>query len=184
MKFWANMLFYQATWLIAISGAAHGLWWAGPIAVAVFAAWQLPLSDRPRADLLLLLVSAAAGFAIDSAFVRGELLSYAAPVPWPDFAPVWIVALWMSFSLTLNHSLAYLKSHLGIAALLGAIGAPLAYWAAARTWGALSFVAPERTALAWLALIWALLTPALCAFARWRWRQPAAPSLALPGTPS
>jgi hypothetical protein len=116
--------------------------------------------------LWLLLCAAAIGFAVDSTFVQSGLLTYAAPLPWPRFAPVWIVALWMSFALTLNHSLAYLKSHLPLAALLGGIGAPLAYWAAARGWSALTFVAAPAFALTALAMAWALLAPALCVLAR------------------
>jgi hypothetical protein len=89
------------------------------------------------------------------------MLVYAAPFPSAQFAPVWIIALWMSFALTLNHSLAWLKSHPALAALLGAIGAPLAYWAAARGWGALAFAAQPALALGMLAVAWAILAPAL-----------------------
>lgn len=161
MKLWINAICYQATWLIAIAGAARGWWWAGPAALALFAAWQLAVSAQRRADIQLLLAAAGIGFVIDSAFAQTGLLGYAASVPWPQLAPIWIVALWMSFALTLNHSLAYLKTHLLLAAALGGIGAPLAYWAAGHAWGALTFPATPWTTLALLALVWALLTPIL-----------------------
>lgn len=166
MTIWINAIFYQATWLAAIAGAGRGWWWAGPAALALFAAWQLAASSQRRADAWLLLCAAAIGFVVDSVFVQSGLLAYAAPLPWPRFAPVWIVALWMSFALTLNHSLAYLKSHLVLAAVLGGIGAPLAYWVAARGWRALTFLTAPATALTALAVAWALLAPALCALAR------------------
>lgn len=165
MNLWINAIFYQATWLIAIAGAAHGWWWAGPAALAVFAAWQLAASAHRRADALLLACSAAIGFVIDSAFAQTHLINYSAALPWPDFAPGWIVALWMSFALTLNHSLAYLKKHAVFAATLGAIGAPVAYLAAAR-WGALAFPSASTPALLMLAAGWALITPALCRLAQ------------------
>ena len=164
MNTWLNAIAYQATWVAAIAGAASGRWWVGPLAALVFAAWQLPRSPKPRADLALIGCALALGFVLDSLLAQGGLLRYAAPVPWPDLAPAWILALWMSFALTLNHSLAYLQRHLQLAALLGAIGAPLAYSAAARS-GALAFSATPSLALLLLAASWALLAPALCALA-------------------
>lgn len=166
MNFWLNIILYQTTWLIAIIGAANGLWWAGPAALALFAAWQLGVSRHRRADVVLLVTIALIGFVVDSGLVRTGLLSYAAAEPSPLFAPVWIVALWMSFALTLNHSLAYLQSHLLAASLLGGIGAPLAYWVAAHTWGAVTFLAPTTVVITSLVAIWAILTPLLCRFAR------------------
>ncbi len=166
MNLWINAIAYQGTWLIAIAGAARGQWWTGPLALAAFAAWQLTVSRQRRADAGLMLSAAALGFLVDSAFVQAGLVAYAAPLPWAKFAPVWIVALWMSFALTLNHSLAYLKSHLRLAAVLGGVGAPLAYWAAAHGWNALAFTVHPAAALAVLAGAWAVLTPALCVLAR------------------
>ena len=166
MNNWINIAFYQATWFAAIAGAARGWWWAGPLLLAAFALWQLTVSQERRADLQLMACAAIAGFAVDTLCVRGGMLIYAAPVPSPDFAPAWIVALWMSFALTLNHSLAWLKAHLRLASVLGAIGAPLAYLAAARGWNALSFAAPPALALGALAIAWALLAPALFYLAR------------------
>ncbi|MBS0437800.1 MAG: DUF2878 domain-containing protein [Proteobacteria bacterium] len=171
MNNFINIVFYQATWFAAVAGAARGWWWAGPLMLAVFAAWQLWVSNERRADLQLMACAAIAGFAIDTACVHGGMFAYSSPVPSPHFAPIWIVALWMSFALTLNHSLAYLKSHLLLAAILGAIGAPLAYWAAARGWNALSFAAQPAIALGVLAIAWAVLAPALFALARYLVRE-------------
>ncbi len=165
MNLWINAILYQATWFTAIAGAGRGWWWAGPAALTVFAFWQLAVSRQRRADIILLLCTAAVGFVIDSMFADTGLLHYASALPWAHLAPIWIVALWMSFALTLNHSLGYLKSHLLLAAALGGVGAPLAYLAAARAWGALSFPDAPLPTLILLAVLWALLTPALCRLA-------------------
>lgn len=165
MNLWINAIFYQATWLITIAGAARGWWWAGPIALAVFAGWQLAISPQRRADMLLVLYAAVIGFVIDSGFAQTDLITYFTATPWAHLAPIWIIALWMSFALTLNHSLAYLKTHALVAAGLGGIGAPLAYLAAAH-WGALAFPASALPSLILLAAVWAVLTPALCRLAQ------------------
>jgi len=179
VNLWINALAYQATWLVAIGGAARGWWWLGPLGATLFAIWQLRVSLRHRADALLLLYAMMAGFAVDSTFAQSGLISYNAPVPWPQLAPVWIVALWASFALTLNHSLAYLKTHLILAAVLGALGAPLAYTAAAK-WGALSLAQPTSTSLLILAATWAVFTPALSLLAQ-RLHDGAAPAPLLQG---
>lgn len=167
MKGWlANAVCFQAVWLAAVAGAARGWWWAGPLALLVFAAWQLPLSHGPRADLLLMAVVAAVGFAIDSLWVQLDLMRFRTALPWEGLAPVWIVALWMGFALTLNHSLAGLKRHLGLAAALGLVGGPLAYGIAERAWDAVDLHADAWPALGALALAWGVVTPLLLLLAR------------------
>ena len=162
MKHWLpNAISFQLVWIAAVGGAARGWWWAGPMAVALFATWQIPASRIRRADVLLCLIAAAIGFALDSLWTVSGLMRFATPAPSPLVAPVWIVALWVGFALTLNHSLAALKSRLVLAAALGVIGGPLAYAIAARAWDAVDLGATPAAALLALALGWGIVTPLL-----------------------
>jgi hypothetical protein len=68
-------------------------------------------------------------------------LHYASPQP-ALLAPAWILAMWVAFAMTLNHSLAFLKTSPMAALVLGAVGAPLAYLAAGRGFGAVEFTPP------------------------------------------
>jgi hypothetical protein len=79
-------------------------------------------------------------------------------------APHLILALWALFAITLNLSLAWLKSRLPVAVLIGAIAGPLAYWGGARL-GAVVFLEPLPAMIA-LSLGWALFTPLLALLAR------------------
>lgn len=161
MRRLGNAVFFQVVWIATVAGAAYGFWWVGPLAVTIFAAWQVPLSDDPRADLVLIAIAALIGFVIDSAFVAAGLLSFPTAVPWPALAPIWIVAMWASFALTLNHSLAGLKAHPGLASLLGLVGGPLAYWLAARAWQAVELRGEAALVLLTIGLVWAVVTPLL-----------------------
>lgn len=161
-----NALCFQVVWIAAVGGAARGWWWAGPLALAVFAAWQLSSSAWPRSDAMLMLGSATLGFAIDSAWVWLDLMHFTTALPWSGFAPVWIVAMWMGFALTLNHSLAALKRRLWLAAALGVAGGPLAYAIAQQAWRAVEFAQPAWLVLSALAVAWGLVTPLLLAAAR------------------
>lgn len=167
MRHWLpNALSYQLVWIAAVGGAARGWWWAGPVAVVLFAAWQLPLSRHRRADVLLCLVAMAVGFVVDSIWAGTGLMRFASPVPSTQFAPLWIVALWAGFALTLNHSLAALKPRLLLGTLLGACGGPLAYAIAERAWDAVDMGARPGPALLALAVAWSLVTPLLLVAAR------------------
>ncbi len=74
-----------------------------------------------------------------------------------------MIALWANFATTLNLSLAGLQTRPWLAALLGLVCGPLAYWGGAGL-GAMTFITP-LPALITLALGWALLTPLLLALA-------------------
>jgi hypothetical protein len=174
MRLIANVVCFQLVWLATVAGAANGLWWAGPVAVLLFAAWQVPFGGSPRADLLLMLIAAIAGFVIDTALVMGGLLKFQTAVPWDFAAPIWIVALWVSFALTLNHSMDGLKRRPLIAIALGLFGGPLAYWLADSVWHAVSLDGGGlTTALVALGLIWGVVTPLLLSLAE-RLRAPTA----------
>ena len=160
-----NLLGYQAIWCATVYGAANQRWWLGLALLLPFALWQIGRSRWPRADLALVALAAVLGFAVDSAFAASGWLRYASPLPAPDLAPAWILAMWMAFALTLNHSLAFLKRHVAAAALIGAIGGPLAYWAAGTSFGAVQIADPHWRVLVALAVAWAVLVPLLAGLA-------------------
>lgn len=172
MRHWLpNAIAYQLVWFATVGGAGYGWWWAGPVAFVVFAAWQLPRSgalrsDLLRADVLLCVAAAVAGAVVDSIWAGTGLMRYASPLPSSQFAPVWIVTLWMSFALTFNHSLAMLKPRLLLAAGLGACGGPLAYAISGRAWEAVDLGVRFGPALLALAIAWAIVLPLLFLLAR------------------
>lgn len=160
-----NLIGFQLVWTAAVGGAARGWWWAGPLALLAFALWQLRISAHRASDLWLLPVCALLGFFLDSMWLQADLLRFASAGPWPGFAPLWIVSMWLGFGLTLNHSMAALASRPLLAALFGLLGGPLAYGIAAHAWGAVEIADGTLPYLA-IALAWAVLTPLLLQLAR------------------
>jgi len=157
----ANAIGYQLVWLASIMGAIHGSPYAGPLAAILFACVVLGFGRQRHSDLRLIPLVLAIGLVADSAWIVLGWLHYSAPWPSPDFAPGWILAIWLAFSLTLNHSLSFLKRRYALASLLGAVGGPLAYWLAADGFGAVRFDAPVMTVLIGLGIAWALIVPML-----------------------
>ncbi|MDH1180365.1 DUF2878 domain-containing protein [Achromobacter mucicolens] len=169
MRFWANLIGYQLVWFSAVIGAGRGLAWPGVAAAVVFVAAQLAVSATARADFRLAAAAVLCGVVLEGTLSALGWARYAADA-WP--APLWILALWAAFALTLNHSLVYLRSRPWMACVFGAVGAPLAYWGAARGWQSVQFEPPAWRATAALAAGWALALPALTAGAR-RWTREA-----------
>lgn len=175
MKFWASLIGYQLVWFAAVIGAGHELAWPGVVGMLLYAACQLAAMRHYKADLSLMATAIVLGLLVDSGLIHVGLGSYAAPWPSAMWAPAWILALWATFALTFTQSLRWLQVRLRAAALLGAIGGPLAYLGASRGWHVVSFVDPAWRALLWLGIGWGLATPTLAWLAR-RWSIDAAPA--------
>lgn len=160
----ANALLFQAGWFAAVLGAAGDLPWIGVLAVAVVAAVHLARAARPLPELALLGLAVAAGAAFETLLVQSGWLRFEGGMIAAGTAPLWMVALWANFATTLNVSMRLLRSRLLLAALFGAIGAPLAYYAGARL-GAVDLVATLPALLA-IGAGWLVLCPLLFAAAR------------------
>lgn len=157
-SFWSNLIGYEAVWFGSVIGAAHGSFWPGVIAAAAFVAWQLFISDFRSADARLLAVAVGCGLGVDGLLSeRGWAVYMAATPALPlNGAPLWILTLWASFAMTINHSLGALRGRPVLAAILGGFGAPLAYLGAQRGWGAVHFMPPAWRGLSWLSAAWIL----------------------------
>jgi hypothetical protein len=170
MMAWSTFLGYQLVWFLTVADAAHGTLWPSLACSCVFIAWQLWASEHPTVDLRLLAVAVILGLIVDGVLAARGWARYATAEPaWPPSgAPIWILALWACFAMTLNRSLVYLQGRPLIALVLGALGGPLAYLSAARGWRALTLVPPTWRALVWLAASWAIAMLLFSTLAR-RW---------------
>lgn len=176
MRFWTNLLGYQAAWFVAVGFAARGLAWPGIVACLGFAAltwWHSPLR---RSDLRLVLVALACGLLMDGALAASGALAYAAPQPALP-APAWIIAIWVAFAMTLQHSLQWVLARPAVAIAFGVVGGPLAYWGASRGFDAVAFTLPVQATVA-LAIGWGIVMAVLSATARHHSKPHPAPTLA------
>src|SRR5690606_26022465 len=77
------------------------------------------LSDDHYKDAML-----AIGLIHDNFLALSGLINFNTPL-----APLWVICLWWLLGLTLRHSVSYIYRRPLLAALGGAISAPLAYYA-------------------------------------------------------
>lgn len=160
---WLNAIGYQLVWFALVIGAAHEATGWPLVAGALFIAIQVTLSHRVAGECRLLGIALLCGLVVDGVPAALGWWHYASPTPSlpPGGAPAWILMLWVSFATTLTRSLSFIRFRPGWAALLGAIGAPMAYLGAARGWAAVILPQPDYPALAWLAVTWGVALPVL-----------------------
>ncbi len=173
-RFWANVIGNQLVWLCAVIGAGHGLRWPALVAAAAYVGSQLALTAQPSVELRLMLVAIGCGLLVDGLAGASGWVTYAAANERAWIAPVWILALWAAFAMTLTVSFAVLQQHLIAAALVGLLLAPLAYLSAARGWSSVVFATPQWHGVLLLGLGWAVALPLLAACAR-HWQGRTAP---------
>jgi hypothetical protein len=159
-----NIVVYQLSWIACILGGADGMPLLGVGVVAMAVVYHLYRADNARPELILIFAAALIGAVWDSLLVAAGWLVYPSGTLIEGTAPYWIVALWVVFATTLNVSLRWFKQHLVLAALFGAAGGPLAYYAGAKL-GGVSFT-DTGAALTALGLGWMALMPSMMLLAR------------------
>ena len=169
--FLVNQGLFQAAWPACVIGASFEFAWAGVLVVGALVFWQLHASRRHVLDFRIVAWCLAIGLVLDTAWIRFGLLEYAMPWPAADFAPAWIMLLWLALALVINHSMALFKQRLVLIAALGGVGSPLSYFAGSR-FGAVEWMAPAWQVVLATGLSWAIILPALFWLARER---PSAP---------
>ena len=131
-RMFLNIVAFQAGWFAAVLGVAYGFTWLGPVTVAMLLAWHLSQSPRRLAEAILALAAGAFGFLFDSALIAFGVLSPVRDWMPAPLSPLWMIFLWVNFATLLNVSLQWLQGRYLLAALLGAVGGPAAYYAGAQ----------------------------------------------------
>jgi hypothetical protein len=154
-----NFVLFQLGWFACVISSAAKLPLLGSAVAVAIIGWHLWRAQQPSREFYLIVTAMLIGVTWDSLLVWQAWLHYPAGILLPNTAPYWIVMLWALFATTLNLSLRWLKQHMRLAIVLGAVAGPLAYYGGARL-GALDFVQPASALLA-LSIGWAVFTPLL-----------------------
>jgi len=159
-KLIVNAVLFQLGWFACVLGDAP---WLAVVAVAVLV--HLCWVSSWAAEGKLLVTVFLFGSALDSFLLNLGLFDFGAVDGEPRrLIPLWLALLWLLLATTLNHCLAWTARPWWRASLLGAVAGPLSYLAGARLAGV---ELPYGTwpSLTVLAVIWALVLPALHGFA-------------------
>ena len=157
-----NLVLFQAGWWACVLLGGSPAHWSGTLIAIGIIGFHLSLSDQAHAEAKLIALAILIGLFWDSLLVRFGLLNYSHGMMADTLPPHWIIAIWAIFATTINLSLRWLKNRTIAASLIGAIGAPLSYYAGMKVG---SVTMPDQLlAMTVLGLGWALLMPLLMRF--------------------
>ena len=114
---------------------------------------------------MIMALCGSIGIGVDS-FLKWQGVFLFDPEPQVFVIPLWLVGLWLGFAGTLRHGLNYFVKRPALAALAGAIFAPLTYFAAARL-GAVSFPLPGATTVWIIGAVWAVMMVCFSGIYHW-----------------
>jgi uncharacterized protein DUF2878 len=159
-----NYALYQAGWFACVLGAAWGRPLLGTLLGILAVLAHVALARRRRDALVLALTTAAIGLVVDTVQIALGTLRFDVGTIAPWLPPPWLVVVWAQFAMTFHFGLGWLLGRPGRAALVGAIGGPLAFVAGQRL-GVVTLHPEVWPSLVSLAATWSLAIPAAVAIA-------------------
>ncbi len=160
IHFVLNAVIFDLAWLVNVMPAGQGLTWYGPLFSMCWLLFHMAYYPLKRlSDLRLCIIAALIGYAADSLLVISDMMSFPQHAQLGGPSTLWMVALWINLALTLNHSLIWLRHRYLLAAILGAIAAPLAYLAGNKL-GAIT-LEDGYVSLLSIGLMWMMAMPLL-----------------------
>lgn len=152
-----NLVCFNIAWL--------GLVFIGnlfiPIAIFLLGA-QLWSSDTDKSDIVLILLVATVGVALDFILIHVGVFTF----PDTENIPYWLITLWVCFASTIRKSLDFLARSRWLQFLVGAFVAPLSYLAGAKA-GVVYLSLSIAESYVLLAGLWGPLMLVIFAFSRW-----------------
>lgn len=153
-----NAVLFQLGWLACVLGG-NGLWLLVPVAaLLVHFFWTSSWAEDGKLVVSVFL----AGSALDSFLLQMGVFSFPGDSP---LIPLWLALLWALLGTTLNHCLHWSGRSWWLAALVGGIGGPLAYFGGAKL-ADVGLPLGMWPSLLLLGLIWLAVLPILHGFAR------------------
>ena len=155
-----NITLYQVGWFCCVLGAAWGYPFAGGLAALALTGLHVCLAEDRRAELKLMLAAMLIGVVVDTAQQAAGVFTFTTDPSWPLWLPLWVFVIWAQVATLFHYALNWLQQRYLLAALLGGVGGPLAYFAGVR-FGAAIFPGSMVQSLLVLAVVWASVTPLL-----------------------
>ncbi|MGE7812782.1 DUF2878 domain-containing protein [Pseudomonas sivasensis] len=158
LKTLANAALFQCGWFACVLGG-DSLWLL--VGLAVLAVHLLWISAWAEDGVLIISVMLV-GTAVDTLLRAVGVFQFSEPGP---LIPLWLMLLWALLATTLRHCLAWSARPRWRAALLGAMGGPLSYYAGSQLTD-VQFGYGLGPTMAGLAVLWAVLFVGLHRLAR------------------
>ena len=153
-----NLLGLQTTWAACAYGATHSIPNFGLVVGAIYIIFHMIFTKSRKQDSLIMLCVGVIGISLDHINAYLELVAFTDPNITSSFIPLWLMILWLVFSLMLPHSLDWLKKNTWLAFFLGGLGGSSSYWLGHKL-GALTLSEPLVASILIYFIQWAVLLP-------------------------
>jgi len=154
-----RFLLFQVAWFACVLTRS----WTGVAIAALCVGVHLCLSRSRLSEFAMIMSVTLTGTLLDSALMNAGIFVFHQHVGL--LCPFWLTAIWAAFATTLGISSTLFSNRLVLAAAVGAVAGPLAYFAGSRL-GAMDFGWPLQLSLGTLFVLWAALVPLLLIFYR------------------
>ncbi|TKJ77346.1 DUF2878 domain-containing protein [Pseudomonas sp. CFBP13509] len=145
----ANAVLFQCGWFACVLGG-DGPWLLVGLAVLVI---HLLWISKGAGDATLIISVTLAGTLLDTVLRALGVFKFNEPGP---LIPFWLMLLWALLATTLRHCLAWSARPWWRAALMGALGGPMSYYAGSHLAG-VQFGLGAAPTLVGLAVLWAMV---------------------------
>ena len=150
---------FQAVWFGSVLGAANNRFWIGPLLAGFWLILSAATSPSYLREIRLAAAAAFIGLVADSLLIAGDAFHPSGYLK-SFFSPLWMIGLWINLATTLNYFFSWLKGKTLLAACLGAMGGPAAYYAGFQL-GAAQIPFSLPYSLTMIAAVWAVAMPLL-----------------------
>lgn len=158
-----NVALYQLGWFSCVLGAALDYPYAGALGAFCLTCFHIWLACERMAEVQMMTGTCLVGVLVDTLQQALGVFTFK-PDPEPLlWVPLWVFVIWAQFSTLFHFALRWLSRRYLLAALLGALGGPLAYGGGFKL-GAAAPNAELVSVVIILGFVWALLTPTLVWF--------------------
>ena len=145
-----NSIFFNIAWF--------GYVFFGNNFIPMILGWLVfHLIENPsrKSELIFIVLVTAIGSFVDSVLMHFGVFIFKQQ---SVLIPVWMIFIWLSFTLTINGYLAFLQKSIALQLFAGLILVPLSYFAA-NALNAVTFGYSDRFTFIILSLVWAILVP-------------------------
>ena len=150
-----NYALYQIGWFACVLGGASHRPWTGCLIALTLVGVHLALSVERSLDVRLVVLAAAVGAVAEMLQIAAGTYRFTSGTVIDALPPPWLLAMWAQFATTFRYSLRPVIMRPARAALFGAAGGPLAFFAGERL-GAVTLLPPLTHGLLRLSLSWAI----------------------------
>ena len=153
-----NFVLFQACWFACVWGGANNYGWLGPVLVAITVPLQVYfITENHKAETFFVIISGLSGFVLETILILAGVYFLAGQSNL-QICPPWMAALWFNFAMLVSISLVWLKEKYLLAAILGGLAGPVAYWGGEKL-GAITVADAFMRGYVPLMLLWAIALP-------------------------